>query len=59
MKFKYFQQQQLMGDATKGWGLGIYYHSKTKWKIQPKEVASCLIPYLLIVYTQVLENISY
>ena len=44
-----------MGDATKGWGLGIYYHRKTKWKIQPKEVASCSIPYLLIAYTQVHE----
>ena len=35
MTFRYFQQQQLMENATKGWGLGIYYHRKTKWKIQP------------------------
>lgn len=38
-----------MGDATKGWGLGIYYHRKTKWN-QNTTKRSCQLFNSLLTY---------
>ena len=54
------------GLSLRGWGRGFspvtmnvapgYFHRKTEEeKKEPKEIRSCLIPYLLVVFTQQLE----
>ena len=35
-----------------------YFHRKIEKKIEPKEIPSCLIPRLLVVFTWQLEKLS-